>query len=176
MTPTETRLRVEFTAPPDQGERRRMFKTVRRRLFRVCFWLALGLALLACAYTIVIVVARHRIPILEPIVGVVLALLVVAYPRWRAARVLGATPTHFANPVTFELSEVEAGETSAVGHLSVRWAAVTSVGETSEFWVLYADRQPRLVVPRRHLTATDEATVREFMIGRGLVPEQTSEA
>ncbi|NUO55460.1 MAG: hypothetical protein HOV78_02295 [Hamadaea sp.] len=176
MTATETRLRVEFTAPPDHGEQRRIFKTVRRRLFRGCFWLAIGLALLAFAYTIVIVVARHRIPDLKPIGAVVLALLVVLFPRGLGARRLGATPTYFANPVTFEISEVEAGETSAVGHLSVRWAAVTSVVETAEFWVLYADRRPRLVLPRRHLTATDEAAVRQFMIGRNLVPEQTPEA
>ncbi|MEV0269105.1 YcxB family protein [Hamadaea sp. NPDC050747] len=176
MTPTETRIRVEFTVPPDCAEQRRAYKIVHRVLFRIFFWFAIGLAALAFADVVLVVALLHRIPIVEPVVLLLLALWGVTFP-WRCgSRTLRASPRHFANPVTFEISEVEAGETSAVGHLSVRWAAVTSVVETAEFWVLYADRRPRLVVPRRHLTATDEAAVRQFMIGRNLVPEQTSEA
>ncbi|NUT21162.1 MAG: YcxB family protein [Hamadaea sp.] len=176
MTPTETRIRVEFTVPPNRAEQRRAYKIVHRVLFRIFFWFAIGLAALAFADVVLAVTLLHRIPIVDLALLLVLALWAVTFPRRCGSRRLRAAPRYFANPVTFEISEVEAGETSAVGHLSVRWAAVTSVVETSEFWVLYADRTARLVLPRRHLTATDEATVREFMVGRGLVPEQTSEA
>jgi hypothetical protein len=175
VTEVETRLRVEFTVPPDLAEQRRMFKTVHRRLFRVFFWIAIGLAVAAFLYTVLVIAILREVPIYEPVAALVLAVWAAAYPRGRASRVLRASPTYCANPVIFEISEVAAGETSAVGHLSARWAAVTSVVETSEFWVLMADRRARLVLPRRHIAATDEAAIRTFMVGRGLVPEHTPE-
>jgi len=172
---TETELRVQFTAPPDRAAQRRMISTINVRSFRRFRWLAIGLAAAAFLYTVLMLAVLRKFPVCEVAVVAALAVWSATYP-WRcASRILGSFTTYFANPVYFEITEEEAGETSAVGRTTIRWAAVTSVTETAEFWVLRADRVSRVTLPRRHLAATDEATIRRFMVGRGLVPEQTPE-
>jgi len=51
----------------------------------------------------------------------------------------------------------------------IAWDGVAKVTDTPAFWIVYVDRMPATVIPRRLMTADDDETLRAFMTDRGLL-------
>lgn len=99
------------------------------------------------------------------VVAGVLSMLYAPWVRWRARRRSGRYAVEGAYDITDDNIMMRSGSESG----GIAWDGVTEVTDTPEFWIVYVDRMPATVIPRRLMTADDDETLRAFMTDRGLL-------
>ncbi|MFI7026786.1 YcxB family protein [Micromonospora sp. NPDC049900] len=96
-----------------------------------------------------------------------LAILYWPWVRLRARRRSSGYAVDGSYDITDDNIMMRSGSESG----GIAWEGVSRVKDTPEFWVVYVDRMPATVIPRRLMSAEDAETLRTFMAARGLLQE-----
>ncbi|WP_433385929.1 YcxB family protein [Micromonospora sp. KLBMP9576] len=99
------------------------------------------------------------------VMGGLLSMLYSPWVRLRARRRSGRYAVEGGYDITADNIMMRSGSESG----GIAWDGVTQVGDTPEFWIVYVDRMPATVIPRRLMSGEDAATLRAFMAERGLL-------
>ncbi|GIJ76636.1 YcxB-like protein [Micromonospora phaseoli] len=99
------------------------------------------------------------------VVGGLLAMLWGPWVRLRARRRSSGYAVEGAYDITDDNIMMSSGSESG----GIAWDGVTQVRDTPEFWIVYVDRMPATVIPRRLMSAEDAETLRAHMAKRGLL-------
>ncbi|MEU5903314.1 YcxB family protein [Micromonospora sp. NPDC047467] len=99
------------------------------------------------------------------VVAGVLSMLYAPWVRWRARRRSGGYAVEGAYDITDDNIMMRSGSESG----GIAWDGVAEVRDTPEFWIVFVDRMPATVIPRRLMSAEDDETLRAFMAERGLL-------
>ncbi|WP_396888568.1 YcxB family protein [Micromonospora craniellae] len=100
-------------------------------------------------------------------VGGLLAMLYWPWVQWRARRRSG----RYAVDGSYEITDDNIMMRSGSEFGGIAWEGVSRVKDTPEFWVVYVDRMPATVIPRRLMSAEDAETLRAFMAARRLLQD-----
>jgi hypothetical protein len=99
------------------------------------------------------------------IVGGVVALLYSPLVRLRARRRSGRYAVEGGYDIDDDNIMMRSGTESG----GIAWEGVARVTETPEFWIVYVGRMAATVIPRRLMSAEDDATLRAFLTERELL-------
>jgi hypothetical protein len=162
-------VRIRFDVPADPAYPGRVaaaFATARLRRYGYVSGALLALGVIGLAVSRAVDWGDRIAPFcLAMVLGGGLALLYAPWLRWRARR----RSSRYAVDGGYDISDNNIMMRSGSESGGIAWDGVTRVVDTPEFWVIYVGRMPATVIPRDLMTPEDAATLRTFMVDRGLL-------